>query len=252
MRELNTDRPDKTESPITVDAGHFQVETDIVIMSIDRASEYDATTGETTITKTRSPSYNLMNAKVGVTNWMDFQVVVESYTNTKTTVGNEPSTTQKGFGDTTLRLKMNVLGNDGGPVAIGLMPTIKLPTNTDNRGNKKAELGIMMPVGIELPNDFGMGLMLQYNRNKNELNDSAHNEFVTTMTVGHDIIGSLAGYLEFYSQASDDVGARWTATIDMGLTYGIGEDIQLDAGLNLGVTDPADDYNPFLGLTFRI
>lgn len=25
MRELTTDRPDKTESPITVDAGHFQI-----------------------------------------------------------------------------------------------------------------------------------------------------------------------------------------------------------------------------------
>ena len=28
MRELNTDRPDKTESPFTVDAGHYQIELD--------------------------------------------------------------------------------------------------------------------------------------------------------------------------------------------------------------------------------
>jgi hypothetical protein len=26
LRELTSDRPDKTESPITVDAGHFQLE----------------------------------------------------------------------------------------------------------------------------------------------------------------------------------------------------------------------------------
>src|SRR5207247_8308607 len=30
MREMNTDRPDKTESPYTVDAGHFQVEADVL------------------------------------------------------------------------------------------------------------------------------------------------------------------------------------------------------------------------------
>ena len=30
MREFNTDRPDKTESPYTVDAGHFQFEMDVL------------------------------------------------------------------------------------------------------------------------------------------------------------------------------------------------------------------------------
>ena len=29
MREMSTDRPDKTESPYTVDAGHFQIESDL-------------------------------------------------------------------------------------------------------------------------------------------------------------------------------------------------------------------------------
>jgi len=29
MRELSTDRPDKTESAYTVDAGHFQIESDL-------------------------------------------------------------------------------------------------------------------------------------------------------------------------------------------------------------------------------
>ena len=33
MRELNADRPDKTDCPFTVDAGHFQVEMDFANMS---------------------------------------------------------------------------------------------------------------------------------------------------------------------------------------------------------------------------
>ena len=36
MREMSTDRPDKTESPYTVDAGHFQVEMDVLTYSYDR------------------------------------------------------------------------------------------------------------------------------------------------------------------------------------------------------------------------
>ena len=30
MRDFVTDRPDRTESPISVDAGHFQIETDLL------------------------------------------------------------------------------------------------------------------------------------------------------------------------------------------------------------------------------
>ena len=36
MRELNTDRPDQTEGPITVDAGHLQLELDLVTYAYDR------------------------------------------------------------------------------------------------------------------------------------------------------------------------------------------------------------------------
>gem|GEM_PF-5119181 len=36
MREFSTDRPDQTESPHTVDAGHFQIEVDAVTAEFDR------------------------------------------------------------------------------------------------------------------------------------------------------------------------------------------------------------------------
>src|SRR5687767_1670767 len=36
MREMATDRPDKTESAYSVDAGHFQIEMDLVNYGYDR------------------------------------------------------------------------------------------------------------------------------------------------------------------------------------------------------------------------
>jgi hypothetical protein len=39
--------------------------------------------------------------------------------------------------------------------------------------------------------------------------------------------------------------------VDLGFTYGIGDNTQLDLGCNFGVTDSAPDYSPFLGLTVR-
>src|SRR5258705_11409916 len=58
MRELNTDRPDTTESPYTVDAGHFQIELSFVDFTHDRSG------GVSTDTIVAAP----FNAKVGLLN----------------------------------------------------------------------------------------------------------------------------------------------------------------------------------------
>jgi hypothetical protein len=39
--------------------------------------------------------------------------------------------------------------------------------------------------------------------------------------------------------------------VDLGLTYGLTDNIQIDTGVNLGVTRSADDVNAFTGLTVR-
>src|SRR5688572_24804065 len=58
LRELSTDRPDQTESPYTVDAGHFQVESDLVNYTRDRDGNI----------RTTDLSLAALNLKVGLTN----------------------------------------------------------------------------------------------------------------------------------------------------------------------------------------
>jgi long-subunit fatty acid transport protein len=50
---------------------------------------------------------------------------------------------------------------------------------------------------------------------------------------------------------SSERRADWIGTFDFGATYKLTPNIQLDAGLNLGLTRSADDANPFVGLTVR-
>jgi hypothetical protein len=69
--------------------------------------------------------------------------------------------------------------------------------------------------------------------------------------IGHNIIGKLAGYLEFLSSLSLERNAKWIATFDFGFTYAVTRDIRLDAGVNVGITEAADDPNPFVGLSVR-
>jgi len=63
-RPYNTDRPSKTDSPFTIDAGVFQIESDVASWTLDYEN------GERVRTWILSNS----NFKLGLTNWMDLQV----------------------------------------------------------------------------------------------------------------------------------------------------------------------------------
>ena len=245
MREMSTDRPDKTESPYTVDAGHFQIETDLLILTQDRSVDSGVETTR------RSFGVMVSNLKAGLTNSMDLQVIVTPHQSETVETSDSPTERDSGVGDTLVRLKYNLLGNDDGPIAIGIMPFANLPTASGDMGSRRMEGGLILPFALSLPNEWSLGLMAQVNRAKNESDDHFHTEFISSFTMGHDIAGDLAGYAEFFSQSSDEDGADWIATADFGLTYALNPDVQLDAGANIGLTRAADDLNPFVGFSAR-
>src|SRR5687767_5206236 len=69
MREMSTDRPDKTESAYTVDAGHYQIEMDVLSYAYDR---YNGLPGNTSV---ESVAIAPVNLKVGIRNNADLQLV---------------------------------------------------------------------------------------------------------------------------------------------------------------------------------
>jgi len=244
LREMSTDRPDKTESAYTVDAGHFQFEMDLVTYTRDEESS-----GGTT-TKVDAWAVAPINLKVGLCNRADLQLVLETYNDVRVRSGGVTQT-MRGYGDTTVRVKYNLWGNDGGTTAMAAMPYVKLPTNQDDLGNDSVEAGLILPFAVSLPAGFGMGLMTQFDAVRDEDDGGHHAEFVNTITLSHDIVGKLGGYVEFFSAVSAESDSDWVGTFDIGFTYGLTDNIQLDAGVNLGVTKSADDVNPFLGLSWR-
>jgi hypothetical protein len=246
MRDMSTDRPDKTESAYTVDAGHFQVELDMVSYAYDRHNSAFANE------RTESLSFATANVKVGLCNSVDLQLVVPIYNDVRTTDFSTGMVQRNsGFGDLTLRGKFNLWGNDGGRTALAVMPFIKLPTNQDGLGNKAFEGGIIVPLAVELPAGWGMGVMTEADFNEDGSGSGYHPEFINTITFSHDLIGNLGGYIEFFSLVSTESGSEWVGTVDLGLTYAVTENIQLDAGINIGVTRSADDLNPFVGMSWR-
>ncbi len=246
MRELSTDRPDKTESAYTVDAGHFQIEADLIAYSRD----HDTADGADV--KSRGTTFANVNLKAGLTNTIDLQFVIETYTTAKATDRTSGLTEKaSGFGDITTRLKINLWGNDSGDTAFALMPYVKFPTNQDNLGNNSIEGGLIAPYALSLPGGWGCGIMPQIDLVRDDDDSGYHTELVFSVTASHDITEKLGGYLELWASRGTQSGAQTVATFDCGLTYAVNHNTQLDLGVNLGISDAAEDIAPFVGLSMR-
>jgi hypothetical protein len=246
MRDMSTDRPDQTESPYTVDAGHFQVEADFVKYT------YDTYKANGNNTRTRNLNIAPINLKAGLTNSTDIQFVFDNYVK-QTESDKFAATAEKndGFGDITIRLKQNLWGNECGQTAFAVMPYIKTPTNTNDLGNDDVEWGLIAPLAIDLGTGYGLGLMTQVDYIKDADDTGYHPSFVNTATFAVEWTRNLGSYYEVFTEKGTDTGDRWRVALDTGLTYALNDNVQLDTGINIGVTEAADDLQPFVGITYR-
>ena len=229
LRPLSTDRPDTTESPYTVDAGHFQLEMEIAAWTKD-GSERQWSLGE-------------LNAKAGLNSSTDLQVVLPFYT--RVSGGDE------GFGDIEIRLKRNLWGNDNGSTALALMPFIKLPTANDDLGNGEFEGGLIVPFGFEGPAGWSCGVQAEVDVSADEDGSGHHLSLLNSFTTGHDLTDSTGVFLELVSVLSAESGSDWEAYFNTGMTWAVTPAWQLDGGVRVGLTNASADFTPFLGVSTK-
>jgi hypothetical protein len=242
-RAYNTDRPSKTDSPFTIDAGVFQIESDVWNWTLD---EPDTKHGDKRI---RTWIVGNTNFKLGLTNWMDLQVFPQFYVNKRTSgPGFGKPLEQDGFGDTTIRLKVNLLGNDGGKLVIGFLSSLKIPTNTGDTGNHVWEPGFELPVSYSLPWGFTLFAQTRIDILDKSRSSNMQVQWQNPIGLSRTIVGNLSGYIEFYDAVSS---GPWVGTLDTGLIYQVTPNCSIDVNSFFGVTRSAPDYNMFSGFGYR-
>jgi hypothetical protein len=241
-RAYNTDRPSKTDSPFTIDAGVFQIESDVANWTLD----YDKGV------RVRTWIVGNTNFKVGLTNWMDLQVFPQFYVNTRTSgpAFGKPLDND-GFGDTTVRLKINLLGNDGGKLVIGFVSSLKIPTNTGDTGNHVWEPGFGLPVNYSLPWGFTLFAQTRIDILDQPGSSNMRVQWQNPIGLSRAIIGNLSGYVEFYDAVSTGHDQPWIGTLDTGLIHQVRPNFSVDVNCFFGLTRRAPDYNVFVGFSRR-
>ena len=245
LREMSTDRPDQTESPYTVDAGHFQIELDFV----NYTSDHDTSSGGDL--RTRVVSFAPVNLKMGLLHNVDLQLMVDPRVEIRTEDRVAGTVTRvEGFGDITTRLKINFWGNDGGRTAFAIMPFVKWALSESAIRNGETEGGVILPFSMELPGGWGLGAMTEVDF-VSDGTGGYETEFVNSITFARDLTSRLGGYVEFFTVLSRAPGFKWQGQFDVGFTYALKPHEQLDFGCNFGVTKSAPDYQPFVGYSRR-
>lgn len=232
MREMTPDRPDTTESPYTVDAGHAQVESTLFGFAKEGGVE-SYSIGET-------------DFRLGLATNIDMHLIVPFFEKQRGGDSND-----EGIGDLTVRLKWNLWGNDGGGTALALLPYVKTPTASHDLGNDEVEGGLIIPLAINVNDRLGLGLMAKFDIVHDDASGDYSMDFVNSVTCGFALTDHLSAYLEFVSVCSAREGADWEGYVDAGLTFSVTDDLVIDAGVNLGVNDAAQDFAPFVGFSFR-
>ncbi|SIO02595.1 Putative MetA-pathway of phenol degradation [Epilithonimonas zeae] len=239
MREMETDRPDVTESPYTVDAGHFQLETDLV-RTISEKSES---------IKTKTLLINQMNLKVGLTGSTAVQIGFQTYgwqRETELDSGNK--TVNDGHGDLTFRIKQNLIGNDKGNFVMALLPYVKIPTSKYEES--RFEGGLIVPMQYKFSGEWNLGFQVELDRLKDQDDNAMHTEFLQTLTVSHPITKGLDGIAETY-YTYDFKAHQFSNYINAAIQIDAAKDFKLDAGLNIGLQHTAAKHF-FIGASYRL
>lgn len=234
LRGFSTDRPTKSNSPITVDAGRVQYETDFLTYTHSNVG---------------GVSTRLFTAfdpvvKLGLTNRVDVELQFTGY-NWLNSPGNA-----RGAGDVYLRAKVNLFGNEGG-AAMALIPYVKFPTASRSIGNGNYEGGVIAPISYPLPWDFTLLVMPEVDVLKNANDTGSHFNFTQLINISHPIGKKLTVYGELYSALGTDKRTPPVYTFDAAIAWAVTDTLQLDVGANIGLNRNAPNLQVYTGIAQR-
>jgi len=245
LRALCTDRPTKSASPCTVDAGHLQIESDLVNVTYDRSGGANTTTWLAT-----NPTL-----KLGLTNTLDVElnmIPLEIVTVRDRFSGATSRTS--GIGDLYARVKWSLLGDDGGALGLAISPFVKLPTAPAGIGNGAVETGAVALISVNLPDNWSLNVDPEIDLLRNAQDPSRHINTIAVASLGRPVSKTITLSAELWSDVDFDPAGRTTqVSADLGAAWipASHPNFQLDGGVNLGLNDRTPGVQAYVGVSRR-
>jgi len=245
LRAFCTDRPTKSTGPCTVDAGHFQVESDVFNLTYDTSGGADTTT----------LLYTNPTLKLGLTNTIDAEVNIAPWeTITSKDRATHHTTRASGVGDLYIRVKANLIGDDSGDVSFALEPYVKVPTAPNGVGDGAVEGGLIAPIQVNLPANWSLTIDPEGDILKNAVGDGDHFNMSGLLSFSRPLSKTVTLSLEVWTDGDFDPGGAVTqASFDLGAAWipPGHPNFQLDGGVNLGLNNETPAAQAYVGVSQR-
>jgi hypothetical protein len=201
--------------------------------------------------------------RIGLTNFAELNVVFAPHAVVKS---HSPDpvlgvTRQSGSGGVDLRLKVNLWGNDSferpGATALAILPFVTIPSSWENGISPPGvEGGLIVPFSVKLTDRWGLGVSGGFHVVRDEIPEpgvrpGTHTEWFSSASFGYEWTEKLGTYYEVAGRFNTGDPRGDIGVLGTGITYKVTKNVQLDAGINFGITRAADRVNPFLGLSAR-
>lgn len=249
MRGMDTDRPNKTNTPHTVDAGHAQLELGFFdhVYRRDQEEGIDQTSNALALGR--------VNLRLGLSDDLELNLAFDSYD----LLWNRDhlarqSLRASGFGDTVLGGKLALWGNGGSDEAwatgLAIQPQLKLPTARRDIGNGHVEFFLGFPFLIALPGDLHLALQSTVSHERNSANTGAAAGWQNSASLDR-VFWGFDLYLEYWSHVSTERHRQAQQTIDVGFVYPLTENMTLDLGAAFGLNKSSNTAEWLAGMSVR-
>lgn len=236
---LVTDRPDFTESAVTVGRGVAQLE-------MGYTYTFDDEFGE----RQQSHSYPETLLRFGMlAQWLEFRVGW-NYAEEETLAPVRGRVS--GAEDLYLGIKIALTPQEGILPEMALMPQMTVPTGSSAFTADETLPGLNWLYAWEINDTWSCAGSTQLNRARDEVTLDAYVEFAQSFTVGAGLTDRLGAYAEWYAFVPSGADSHRTEHyLNGGFAWQLNNDVQFDVRAGVGLNRDADDYFVGTGLAIR-
>jgi len=238
-QELVTDRPDQTESAVTVDPGFVQLE-------IGASLTHD---GEADVDIFAAPGTLL---RIGIAERLELRTGFTGY------VSQDQETEglfdDSGIGDAELGVKVRLRDEKGRAPEMAVLVAGSLPVGDDAFTSGRVDPSLRLALAHTLAERLGLGYNVGVEWASEPAVDGGTttlSSYLYTVALGIGLSDRAGAFVELYGEVPGSAPGDPAHTFDGGFTFLLRRNVQLDVAGGVGLTDAADDWFVGVGLSAR-
>ena len=240
LRTISSERPSKSDSVYTLNAHKFQFETSL----------YSLTASLNGIDRQNKKSIGeISTLRLGLNDNHELQIILNPFNKLKNS-----TSPQNNFGESFIRYKFNIFGNDGENFGLSMTPFYKINNAKASALNSNLKTGIAAPFHYIINEKFTIGGTYQANIYQDNL--KIFNKYYYGFNSGYylntNLNQKLSTYVEFYSIMFYNHKFITKNYFDMGINYIVNPNLKVDLGYNIGISKYSDKKNYFIGFSQRL